>query len=742
MDAHDKGLSSSMPTKASKFPKVSASDENDQPHQEMGSNIQNTQKFPPKHNMSQTISAAAKVAVPRKKIFAERNEAPEPFFSKTHVPKAPVFESKLNFVNPGTDVSDVPSPEGFASDDNEPNAYVANGSLRPYDPLTNFLSPRPKFLRYMPHRRREVFLRREKEIREGDELYINTAGSFEFGKGSDEEDDSIRGSLASSDEGSVQKEDEEIEDSDEDIEDSDEEIEEEKGRGLKRVLESLFCFVLLVLSTLYISSVSMAPSPSLQSLDDLKGECYNIQNHTSEEAFLAMRLESGTNIWDQVQEIQMGLDRGRRRANEERIQEEKMMEDLKTGRVKISEVLNEVVYGNGGESETLEVVEDEKKGAVDELRELAEPQSVDIDECREHETVKIAGVSSRMAKNSELKNGETTQNFEAFQDYQAPCTFDVRDHQIIEFDITNIFLEENDILMEPAEEVHNESDGDEEVNLDGMGKDKDFEILNLEAEGNLEEALRKHFETELLLQRAVIGISVFSTILASLVLGFHFKHKKTSGKDSSLIAKRCSESLRVEQEKTVGIYSSLIPKPSSESLRIGQSKTIKKGLVKPFVESVAAQKHCSVLPNGEGVHMERADSFVIHSSFHPVEESSKDDYESRAPTIELLGEFVVGEISSSLRSCGTKNRRIGREEGNYSVSTEKKSGSKVHSVSLQSQPTFPEFSSMDSHSCARYTTEKKVVKREEGGKDGEAKVITTTPVRRSSRIRNRSLTSP
>ncbi|XP_018843279.1 uncharacterized protein LOC109007866 isoform X2 [Juglans regia] len=704
MDARDKALSSSMPTKASEFPRVSASDENAQPHQEMGSNIQNAEKFLPKHNMSQTISAAAKVAVPRKKIFAERNEAPEPFFSNNHVPKAPVFESKLNFVNPGTDISDVSSPEGFASDDNEPNAHVANGSLRPYDPLTNFLSPRPKFLRYMPHRRHEVFLRREKEIREGiDGLYINTTGSFEFGKGSDEEDDSIRGSLASSDEGSVQKEDEEIEDSDEDIEDSDEEIEEveeEKGRGLKRVLESLFCFVLLVLSTLYVSSVSIAPSPSLQSLEDLKGGYYNIQNHTSE-AFLAMRLESGTNIWDQVQEIQMGgLDRGRRRANEERIEEEKMVEDLKTGRVKISEVLNDVVYGNGGESEALEVVEDEKKGAVDELRELTEPQSVDVDEGCEHETVKIGGFSGRMAKNSELQNGETIQNLEAFQDYQAPYTFDVKHHQIIESDITNIFIEENDILMEPAEEVHNEPDGDEEVNLDGMGKDKDFEILNLEAEGNLEEALLKHFETELLLLRAVIGISVFSIILASLFLGFHFKHKKTSGKNSSLIAKRCSESLRVEQEKTVGKYSSLIPKPSSESLRIGQSKTIKKGLVKPFVESVAVEKHCSMLPNGEGVHTECADSFVIHSSFHPMEEYSKDGYESRAPTIELLGEFVVGEISSSPRSCGTKNRRIGSEEGNYSVS-------------LQSQSTFPEFSSMDSHSCARYTTEKKVVKREE-----------------------------
>lgn len=244
----------------------------------MGSNVQTTKKFIPKYYMYQTVSAASKVAVPRKKILGERNAAPESMFSDSHIQKTPI-ESKITFVNPGADISDISSPQGFESDENGENVLVADVSLRPYDPLTNYLSPRPKFLRYVPNRRREIFLRREKNIKEGkDESYISTSGSFEFGKASGEESDSVcgRGSLPSSHEGSLQQEDEEFEESDVEIE----EVEEERGRSLKRVLEFLVWSFLFVLSALYISSMnSPAPSPSLQSFEGLnKGGYLKILN--------------------------------------------------------------------------------------------------------------------------------------------------------------------------------------------------------------------------------------------------------------------------------------------------------------------------------------------------------------------------------------------------------------------------------------------------------------------------------
>lgn len=280
----------------------------------------------------------------------------------------------------------------------------ADVSLRPYDPLTNFLSPRPKFLRYMPNRRREIFLRREKEIKGGkDETYISTSGSFEFGKASEEESDSVcgRGSLPSSREGSLQQEDEELEEI--------EEVEEERGRSLKRVLEFLVWSFLFVLSTFYISSMnSPATSPSLQSFEGLnKGGYLKILNHTSE-ALLAMRLESGSDIWDQAEEIQLDLGRGHQR---DRIEEQKTVEDVKIG-VDIAEELNEVIYLKGAKSKALEVVEDRKKGAVDELRDMTEPQAADIDEDCDHEMVKIRGFSDMMIDNSELQIGKTRQKFE------------------------------------------------------------------------------------------------------------------------------------------------------------------------------------------------------------------------------------------------------------------------------------------------------------------------------------------
>ncbi|XP_041019226.1 uncharacterized protein LOC121261112 [Juglans microcarpa x Juglans regia] len=163
-----------------------------------------------------------------------------------------------------------------------------------------------------------------------------------------------------------------------------EEVEEERGRSLKRVLEFLAWSFLFVLSTFYISSMNSPATSPFEGLN--KGGYLKILNHTSE-ALLAMRLESGSDIWDQAEDIQLDLVRGYQR---DRIEEQKMVEDVKIG-VDIAEELNEVIYLKGAKCKALEVVEDRKKGTVDELREMTEPQAADIDEDRDHEMVKIKG---------------------------------------------------------------------------------------------------------------------------------------------------------------------------------------------------------------------------------------------------------------------------------------------------------------------------------------------------------------
>lgn len=651
----------------------------------MGPNSPNPKKLTQKHYMSPTISAASKAIIPKKKILAERNEASEPIFSEPVVQKTSNLESKPTSSNPVTGKSDIASPQGFEPNDNEENV-VADGSLRPYDPLTNYLSPRPKFLRYKPNRRQEIFHRLENEIPEGKDGLSSTSGSSESQKVSDEESDSDsgHGSLISSTQEDAKQDHEEIEESDEE----NEEVEEEEVWSVKRVLESLFWFVLLVISTLYVSSMnSPEPSPSLQSFEGPKyGHC-EIQNRTLE-AFMAKKVESGSNIWDERDELQMALDQVSQQADDEWIKEEEMVQDVKMG----------------GESEAVEVDEDGMKGVVDELGEVLDLQVEDIEANCDHQRMFTSEISDQIDENSELQYAGTIETFEAFQDYQAPSMSDGVDLHIMESDISNVLEEENDVWVKEAEEVNNEKAGEEEMverRMEEMENgDTDTEILNFEVEEELE-GLKKQLETDSLL-KLVIGVSVFSMIVAFLVLVFHFKRKKALRKDSSLIVNHCSEALIVEKEKK---DSSLIP--------IEKSKTTRKDsfIVKPCTESVMGDKCSSELPNREEVHTERVDSFRGHPSFHPMEEVSKRDYKSRAPSVELLGEFEVGEVSSSLRSGGVKNRRMEIEESSkYSVSTEKKSGSKAHPIPVQSQSTFSEFSTGESPSYGRFTSERKIVK--------------------------------
>ncbi|OIT08142.1 hypothetical protein A4A49_37581 [Nicotiana attenuata] len=106
------------------------------------------------------------------------------------------------------------------------------------------------------------------------------------------------------------------------------------------------------------------------------------------------------------------------------------------------------------------------------------------------------------------------------------------------------------------------------------------------------------------------------------------------------------------------------------------------------------------------------------SLFGPKGEASKEISQIRAPNVELLGEMVLEEVSSSsLRSYVRKNNTIEAEEN---INTK---GSKASVM---------DHSKTDSPS---YGTFKKIIKKKVE-KDGEEikKMVLSTPVRRSSRI--------
>nr|GMD38727.1 Protein Ycf2 like [Ipomoea batatas] len=208
-------------------------------------------------------------------------------------------------------------------------------------------------------------------------------------------------------------------------------------------------------------------------------------------------------------------------------------------------------------------------------------------------------------------------------------------------------------------------------------------------------------------------------------------------------------------------------------------------VVEPRQQSNRAEILTAVIPNVEIAHVEDDDvdgkresiAKVSSSSFYPIEETSKDHHPRCTPKlfpqleissrvematqdttqlhnvysteasyfsrsvrdssvefshtkslgVELLGELVIGEVSSSLRTHARKTRLPETEESS-SNSFSRVSGSRL--PPLQPSAFLDSQTSESSHG-------KKLVKKEQGGKDGEAKKVITTPVRRSSRIRSR-----
>ena len=627
--------------------------ENDPRH-----SFQNPKKPTTKNFMSPTISAASKAAIPRKKILAERNGASGSISPDTHFSKTPQ-DKKSPPQDLGINGSDSPlcrtTPLSYRASESEDDGQNSAPDLssKPYDPLTNYLSPRPKFLRYNPTRRREIFLLKEEEIKDGkDRLSISRNVSFESQNAGDE--DGTPDTLPQG-----QNEDEEI------VKDE-VEIEEEEERGencLKWVLNALFVFVILLLSTSYISSMnSPTPSPVVEAIEVLKDGYLKIQSHifeaASENGHGFTRAVAGfQNGYLKIQSLMVGATTTSVKISES---QSDFMEQQQEWEMGLMEAYQEAVDG--------EVVGDENGGVeeeTDQLGQVEENEGVcdkDKEEARE--------VSDQMAENMEFVE-KTAEKFEAFQDdlikTPEPAVPGVSEKDLMNTDsISKYEQEEDDGIEVAAEEVK----GVEEI---ANKENTNIGVANLEPEVNLkeEEEVLELMETESI-PKNVIWASIFAIIVSSLVLGFHLKHQKTPKKDSPMTVNQCSESVVAEKS------------------------------------SVAV-----ILPPKEGVvHIEKVESYAELS----MEEASQELSQSGAPTVELLGEFVVGEVSSSStttpKTFSLKSRMTmeeSEESNHYSVSQEKRG---THSVPIQTPATLSALSTMDSPSYGSFTAEKSVRKKE------------------------------
>ncbi|EYU37538.1 hypothetical protein ABFS82_02G047700 [Erythranthe guttata] len=165
-----------------------------------------------KNFMSPTISAASKFTPsPRKKVLVERSDplrtsislsdGKAMFFSTTSPNVSSDFESKSESDHPiskppkRVTFSDVPSESLVPDNDSDESSKFETGlknlssaspsiapldadpSLPPYDPKTNYLSPRPQFLHYRPNPRIGILLNKEKGL-DGDDFNPLLEDSF------------------------------------------------------------------------------------------------------------------------------------------------------------------------------------------------------------------------------------------------------------------------------------------------------------------------------------------------------------------------------------------------------------------------------------------------------------------------------------------------------------------------------------------------------------------------------------
>ncbi|KAM0032047.1 hypothetical protein Hdeb2414_s0016g00470771 [Helianthus debilis subsp. tardiflorus] len=351
--------------------------------------------------MSPTVSAANKASLPKKKILGERN-------NETLDAVEQHFGSK---------------PVKCDSDDDVERDFVG---LKPYDPVKNYLSPRPKFLRYNPDRRRKILSLRENVE---DRVEVST----DFDAGIPELQDSCSGQESVEEARDVSSESE-----DESGDDEEEmgECVEDRCCSVKGFFKFVFVVIALVLMTQAICSMN-TPLPS-QNEDSVLGFNASL-NHVyglslsevvygpiREPVFLVERMKEGNVYDDGIQDVSA--------TSEEFVADEAENDDS-------DEVLREE------ENKTSEVVETEYVDAetVDDSNQNEKNHQLTNNEILQEDETEATEVVDRDYVEAETVDGDVTEED------------DGKDHQLT-----------NDVEFETANEmedgVENELDDDAKTN--------------------------------------------------------------------------------------------------------------------------------------------------------------------------------------------------------------------------------------------------------------------------------------
>ncbi|XP_042505741.1 uncharacterized protein LOC122082323 [Macadamia integrifolia] len=702
MDGFKKNHSSSPSTKLSATPKLSSPDlqprtcysndvvmnnENDQSAHQMGSKLQS-----PKHFMSHTFSTASKAAS-AKKVLGERNEQSGAIISATHVEKSPVSNSRVAYADVGYNDLDrysrlTPKISYRVSDLDQENISASDPSSQPYDPLTNYLSPRPKFLRYRPNRRHEFLLNRENEGAT-EENGHKSQESIE-GEESNQSVDADGSSSSSSAKGFVEPES----NSSDDDEDMEEFEVDEKHWDFNKVFKSLFLLGILILSTMFISSMnSPTPPPFIQALQEVR-ECYQkTQAHL-------FRVTMVSNFLDQERENSLSVTTNRNETvTPGGSHEEEMIFSMKetwensylvAEELELQQLENEAQSVPDSQTQFMSHWVDNQIAGSDifnsfeiqkKLDEGTEPVMAE-QEKKEYVTEASGGASN---------GGTLTHEIDLWREFVKKWMEEVENVsgktskmlEPLDGENTEISQVSQTQMISGAKAIEHPASDDIHI-TDGTKVDVD------------EEDQIKGMKSEFIARAAV----VVSVIAISVVFGLlHIKNRRTI---------------------------------KGSHLRRAQSSS----------ESVKVETRGSELPPSES--MAKVDSLINLSPSVPSDDKAfKELHQSGVPKVELLGEFTMGEIRrSSIKSCDLKYKKVEGEVTNFSAPQDKRPRRKIPSSVNDIRLSPAVSSATEFSSYGSFTAPENIVKKEEGNEgEEEVRKIIRTPVRRSNRIRNR-VTSP
>ncbi|KAK6795927.1 hypothetical protein RDI58_009382 [Solanum bulbocastanum] len=613
------------------------------------------QKPMTKNFMSPTISAASKASIPiRKKILAERNEFSTTCESLPH--KASNVGSKTSSLNSTSHRSGKLPIASYScaseSENDQENNSVVDSSYKPYDPLTNDLGPRPKYLRYKPNRRRGTFLDPQKSDNQGSLQQTQDPSNLPEKYNLEPEND---GDLVDS------------------VEDDEEEVEEDVDREWR--LKGAFK-ILLLLVVFFLSGSNLSSMDSVVS----SGSGVMIRKNIFEAVFYEIYGSESVYV-DQPEYFQSGfLELSQRETTEP---QEGLSADIDIDQDNTEvEITHSVVHGDE-EEETMSTAADE----VTISNELDEEE--------------VGGSDEQLQRDQVLeKNDPEQENLEVLLDDISSSKFE---------------LAEVDKKVEQVEKTSQEQTGEVEIpEIVPEGAEEietELEISNLDTEIESENAEVK----EIGLSNAVIvvGVSAASALLVASMAIIYVTRKPNANIETP-------QAVILNNSAIASVEGELLENKTETSVKVS---SLQEPLNDPYENRL--NSHLGRIP-GTG-------SITQASSLCGLtKEASKEISHFSAPKIELLGEMMVGEVSSSLRSCVRKNNMIEAEGSNTNLSK-----------GVVLPPAQPSVVETDSPSYGSFTAEKKILKKKVD-KDGEEikKAVLTTPVRRSSRIRDRIGMSP